>query len=584
MTDDRQTNSDSGANPTRILEVTPPTGLPLPRMIGGYEVIESIGEGGMGIVLRCRDKELQREVAIKLVRKELLGSADFVRRFTREARLSAALNHPNVVTTHQVGKHEGAPYLVLEFVDGKTLRDLLRTPPPLTVERILAIFAQCCDGLEAAARKGIVHRDVKPANIMVRGDDLVKVMDFGLSKQLDSESLTISNAVMGTPDYIAPEQAAGKPIDFRADIYSLGIALFQCLAGYIPFKSSSVWETISRHASEPLPDDSKVKELAGGDIWDLIDRMTAKTPEERPGSYRDIKEELLAIRARLTGEEASSAPSIPQEVYGDTIPLRKREGSGSRGSGSASRKRSSSAVRRTKRRMRSVGLVLGAALVVGALAAGIVTLVGGLAVWTGEAAEEPPPTLPIASAPARDSTPEQTPTLTMRTDRGAQVEDVLRSIGSFGVNYRLGENVTTRQVEVACHFTDADPRNAFDALSLAAGWDVSDSGGLLEIAQRPGHPGTLVAEHRATLEDTSWPSVSISTRSNSHALREACEAFHSSGEVDYLILTNLSERRLPAVSLTKFPLDQTLRLLNEGDEKFEWSLVGDILVIVPSPR
>src|SRR6266851_8982452 len=208
--------------------------------LGPYEITAAIGAGGMGEVYRARDTRLGREVAIKVLPEALAKDADRLRRFEQEARTIAALNHPNILAIHDIGTHDGAPFLVSELLEGMTLREKLETGP-LPVRRAIEYALGLAQGLAAAHEKGIVHRDLKPENIFITRDGRVKILDFGLAKlvrprpEQQDQTQTASGMALGTPAYMAPEQARGQVADHRSDIFALGAVLYEMLAGRRPF-------------------------------------------------------------------------------------------------------------------------------------------------------------------------------------------------------------------------------------------------------------------------------------------------------------------------------------------------------------
>src|SRR5713101_7997475 len=219
--------------------------------LGPYEIIAPLGAGGMGEVWRARDPRLGREIAIKVLPEELSSDRERLKRFENEARAASALNHPNIVTIHEIGEADGRAFLVMERIEGQTLRELL-LEGALSPRRLLPIAFQIADGLARAHESGIVHRDLKPENLMVTKDGLVKILDFGLAKLAPPEtkpgSLTAAptvsigtgaGTVLGTVGYMSPEQASGKPIDYRSDQFSLGAILYEMAAGRRAFERST---------------------------------------------------------------------------------------------------------------------------------------------------------------------------------------------------------------------------------------------------------------------------------------------------------------------------------------------------------
>src|SRR5580765_3743847 len=239
--------------------------LPAGSRLGPYEILSPLGAGGMGEVLRARDPRLGREVAIKVLPVELSADADRLRRFEKEARSASSLNHPNIVTIHEVGRSGSTSFIVMELVDGKTLRDLLYAGP-LPLRKALAIAAQAADGIARAHASGVVHRDLKPENVMVTGDGVVKILDFGLAKLTHPDSErgeapaatlpgeTEPGVVMGTVNYMSPEQAAGQRVDFRSDQFSFGSVLYEMATGKRAFQKGTAVDTLSALLhEEPKP-------------------------------------------------------------------------------------------------------------------------------------------------------------------------------------------------------------------------------------------------------------------------------------------------------------------------------------------
>ena len=256
----------------------------------GYRIESVVGRGGMGVVYRATDLSLQRPVALKLVAPELAGDELFRRRFLKEPRLAASLDHPNVVPIYEAGEHDGQLYLAMRFVDGSDMRTLLRREGGLPAERALDILAQVASALDAAHRRGLVHRDVKPANVLVDEDGHAYLTDFGVTKQLGGNT-TETGQIVGTLDYVAPEQIRGEDVDARADGYALACVLYECLAGAPPFHRATEAETLWAHMQEPPPP------LPG---LPALDRVMVKALAKDPGDRYATCGELIAdARAAL---------------------------------------------------------------------------------------------------------------------------------------------------------------------------------------------------------------------------------------------------------------------------------------------
>jgi len=297
--------------------------LPVGSRLGPYEILAPLGAGGMGEVYRARDARLGREVALKVLPAELSDNADRLSRFEQEARSASALNHPNIVTVHDIGRSDSTSYIAMELVDGRTLREL-SAPGALPVRRVLAIACQIADGLAKAHAAGIVHRDLKPENVMVSKDGFVKILDFGLAKLVEPESGGVSvmptlakpethpGVVMGTVGYMSPEQASGEPLDFRSDQFSFGSILYEITTGQKPFQRKTAAETMSaiiREDPEPI---GKVRAEAPPPLRWIVERCLAKDPEERYVSTRDLARELASVRDHAS--EITSGAETPVDL------------------------------------------------------------------------------------------------------------------------------------------------------------------------------------------------------------------------------------------------------------------------------
>jgi serine/threonine protein kinase len=250
-------------------------GLATGATFAGYRIESVVGRGGMGVVYRATDVRLERPVALKLVAPELAEDELFRRRFLREPKLAAALDHPHVVPIYEAGEHDGQLYLAMRFVDGSDVRTLLRSEGGLSPERCLAILADVAGALDAAHRRGLVHRDVKPANVLVDADGHAYLTDFGVTKQLGGDS-TDTGRIVGTLDYAAPEQIRGEDVDGRADGYALACVLYECLTGGPPFHRGSEAETLWAHMQDPVPP------VPGRPALDPVFRKAlAKEPRDR---------------------------------------------------------------------------------------------------------------------------------------------------------------------------------------------------------------------------------------------------------------------------------------------------------------
>jgi serine/threonine-protein kinase len=303
--------------------------------LGPYEIVAPLGAGGMGEVYRAKDTRLGREVAIKMLPAEVASDAERLRRFEQEAKAVSALNHPHIVTLYEVGQSEHGPYLVLEKIEGHSLRELLRAGA-LPVKRVLALGAQIAEGLAKAHGAGIVHRDLKPDNVMVTADGFAKILDFGLAElvwpELEGSAIgeattlaekTGSGFIVGTLDYLSPEQAVGKPADFRSEQFALGALLYEMSTGERPFRRETVPESLAaviREEPEPLRTRNAALPAQLG--W-TVERCLSKDPNERYGSTRDLARDLADLRDHLS--EIRRAEPLPIGAGVAATPQRRRE-------------------------------------------------------------------------------------------------------------------------------------------------------------------------------------------------------------------------------------------------------------------
>ncbi|MBQ6324346.1 MAG: Stk1 family PASTA domain-containing Ser/Thr kinase [Bacilli bacterium] len=282
-----------------------------------YEIIRAIGEGGMANVYLGHDTILDRNVAIKVLRGDLANDEKFVRRFQREALSASSLAHPNIVEMYDVGEDDGTYYIVMEYVDGKTLKQLLKKRGTLTLSEAIDIMSQLTDGMAHAHDSYIIHRDLKPQNIMIKDDGQIKITDFGIAMALNSTQLTQTNSVMGSVHYLPPEQASGKGCTIKSDIYSMGIIFYELLSGSLPFRGENAVEIALKHMRDPLPSLRDENPAIPQSIENIIRRATAKNPKNRYESAREMHEDLLT---------ALNDERMNEEVYQYKYPENENDG------------------------------------------------------------------------------------------------------------------------------------------------------------------------------------------------------------------------------------------------------------------
>ncbi len=270
-----------------------------------YKILEKLGEGGMGEVFKAQDTKLDRFVALKFLPSQVVTTEEEKARFIQEAKAASSMNHPNVCTIYDIQEHEDQLFIVMEFIDGTTLRDMKQT---LSEKRILDIGIQVAEGLGAAHEKGIVHRDIKPENIMIRKDGIAQIMDFGLAKLYTSGNvsrLTKAGTTMGTMGYMSPEQVQGLDIDHRSDIFSLGVVLYELFAGESPFKGMHETAIMYEIVNVEAPPIATVKEGIDPQLDGLILECLEKEKDERCQSAKELAKNLRKIKRVSTGNRSS---------------------------------------------------------------------------------------------------------------------------------------------------------------------------------------------------------------------------------------------------------------------------------------
>jgi len=301
---------------------------------GRYKLEAKLGSGGMSTVYLARDSTLDRAVAVKVMHREMSEQADQLERFRQEARAVAKLSHPNVVAVIDAGEDGGHPYIVFEYVEGETLKQRIARLGPLDTQEALAYAIEIARGLTVAHARNMVHRDIKPQNVLIDAEGRAKLTDFGISRQLEQDGMTATGRVLGTTDYVAPEQAMGRAVDPRSDIYSLGVVLYEMLTGQVPFQADSQVGVAMKHVNEELPDVQQRRPEVSAAAALVVERATTKDPEQRYQEVGEMIDDLstaLEVEAARAGTTTGEATSVLEAV---PPPERKLSG-GSRGSWAA---------------------------------------------------------------------------------------------------------------------------------------------------------------------------------------------------------------------------------------------------------
>ncbi len=288
-----------------------------------YQIIKMLGEGGMANVYLANDTILDRNVAVKVLRGDLAGDDKFVRRFQREALSASSLSHPNIVEMYDVGEDDGQYYIVMEYVDGKTLKQVLKQRGKLSITEVMDIMLQLTDGMAHAHDAYIIHRDIKPQNIMILSNGVIKITDFGVATALNSTQLTQTNSVMGTVHYLPPEQAQGKGSTIRSDIYSMGIMMYELLTGLVPYKGDNAVEIALKHLKEPLPSIRKINSNIPQSVENIIIKATAKNPKNRYVDAREMHEDIKTALDESRRDEPRYVYKYPENDLDETRKLDK---------------------------------------------------------------------------------------------------------------------------------------------------------------------------------------------------------------------------------------------------------------------
>ena len=328
-------------NPPSGAGRTAPAARRMPAAIGAYRVVDRIGKGAMGVVYSAHDDRGNRPVAVKVMMTDLEGDSETRERFYREAKIAGRLQHRNLITVYDMGEEEGRLYMVMELLEGQTLGDFLKRPDPLPLEQSVDLMMQMCEGLAVAHVHGIVHRDIKPGNLFIKKDGTLKILDFGVARLADS-NMTASGFIVGTPDFMSPEQARGRDIDQRSDIFSTGAVFYYMLSGRKPFTAADLPAVLHKVENEDPPPLSETEAPAG--LARIIFKALSKSTTRRHQELGELLAELtrfqrdydresreMALQVRRRAQELHSllrqlrsrgAPALDGELF--SLPLRER--------------------------------------------------------------------------------------------------------------------------------------------------------------------------------------------------------------------------------------------------------------------
>ena len=323
-----------------------------------YELEELVGTGGMSSVYKARDRLLERPVALKILHEQYTLDPEYVERFRREARAVAQLAHPNIVTVIDRGEQDGRQFIVFEYIDGENLKQVVNREGALPIREAVELTIQIARALGFAHERGIVHRDVKPQNVILGDDGRAKVTDFGIARSLDVDGVTQTGTVVGTSDYIAPEQAQGRQVDAQTDVYSLGVVLYELITGDVPYDGENFVAVAMQHVHQPAPSVLDRRPDCPPRLDLVVQRAMAKDPNDRHDSMADLVDDLQASLVAIDGyggDEAERTLVVP-----------------------AARRRDDGGVARRRKRRRGPGILIVLALLVLAFAGGVYLLVDGV--------------------------------------------------------------------------------------------------------------------------------------------------------------------------------------------------------------
>lgn len=277
-------------------------------LLDRYELLEQIGSGGMAIVFRGRDRTLERYVTVKILREEFIGDEEFITRFRSEALAAARLSHPNIVRVYDVGQEGNVYFIVMEYVHGDTLKQAIKEKAPFDTKSTINVSMQIASGIAQAHKNHIIHRDIKPQNILVGTDGIIKVTDFGIARAANGTTMTTSTTAMGSVHYFSPEQARGGYVDEKSDIYSLGITMFEMVTGQLPFQANTSVAVAMKQINEELPDIRQYNPKVSASLEMIIRKATRKKADERYATIDEMIQDLAAAKNE-TNNIAQQTPS-----------------------------------------------------------------------------------------------------------------------------------------------------------------------------------------------------------------------------------------------------------------------------------
>jgi len=283
---------------------------------GRYQIIEELGKGGMGRVYRVLDKELKEEVALKLIRPEIAKDEKTIDRFKNELKFARKISHRNIGRMYELMEDKGTHFITMQYVSGQDLRGLIRQTGQLTTGKAISIAKEICEGLIEAHHQGVIHRDLKPSNIIIDKDGNARILDFGIARSVEGKGITGAGVMIGTPEYMSPEQVEGKETDQRSDIYSLGVILYEMVTGRVPFEGDTPFTVGIKHKSEIPKDPKELNEQISGDLSNMILKCLEKDKDKRYQSAQEVRSELVNI--------ADGIPTT-ERIIPDKKPLTSRE-------------------------------------------------------------------------------------------------------------------------------------------------------------------------------------------------------------------------------------------------------------------